>query len=177
MKLTSALGLTLVLLLVLSLIIPEVIILNKITHIITITILTHDNVIKGGVKVNPTSQRSSRKSWKGRRRQRHQVFFILTMIIILMILTLIFGCQGKAPAFKEGSKGGKEVQEISEGEKRKEARWDIFLSPKSPLIISFASCLLACVHFECGSNKKVGFHDSIFLPLTVIVNWVNLHLY
>ena len=127
MKLTSALGLTLVLLLVLSLIIPEVIILNKITHIVTITILAHDNVIKGGVEVNPTSQRSSRKSWKGRRRQRHQVFFIiLTMIIILMILTLIFGCQGKAPAFEEGSKGGKEVQEISEGEKRKEARWEHF---------------------------------------------------
>ena len=75
MKLTSALGLTLVLLLVLSLIIPEVIILNKITHIVTITILTHDNIIKGGVEVNPTSQRSSRKSWKGRRRQRHQVFY------------------------------------------------------------------------------------------------------
>ena len=76
MKLTSALGLTLVLLLVLSLIIPEVIILNKITHIVTITILTHDNIIKGGVKVNPTSQRSSRKSWKGRRWQRHQVFLL-----------------------------------------------------------------------------------------------------
>ena len=74
MKLTSALGLTLVLLLVLSLIIPEVIILNKITHIVTI--LTHNNVIKGGVKVNPTSQRSSRKSWKGRRWQRHQVFLL-----------------------------------------------------------------------------------------------------
>ena len=80
MKLTSALGLTLVLLLVLSLIIPEVIILNKITHIVTTTILTHNNVIKGGVEVNPTSQRSSRKSWKGRRWQRHQVFFIVTMI-------------------------------------------------------------------------------------------------
>ena len=47
MKLTSALGLTLVLLLVLSLIIPEVPIKNKITHIIikiNTTILTHYNV-------------------------------------------------------------------------------------------------------------------------------------
>ena len=62
MKLSSCLGLTLVLLLVLSLIIPEVIIMNKITHnviiTITTTIFTHHNVIKGGVEVNPTTPRS-----------------------------------------------------------------------------------------------------------------------
>ena len=110
MKLTSALGLTLVLLLVLSLIIPEVIILNKITHIVTITILTHDNVIKGGVEVNPTSQRSSRKSWKGRRWQRHQGFLmimiILIVIIILMILTLYLWMSGQSSSVRRRVEGG-----------------------------------------------------------------------